>query len=211
MWIPCLICLGWNMVAYYGSRLLISGRYHYDMTTPLDEKIPFLSWTIIFYVGFYFLWIYNYLAATRQNADEGYRFFSAEFLAKTACLIFFVLIPTTNIRPEFSCQNIFDQLTKLIYRLDTPENLFPSLHCMAGWFCVIAVRDNETVPKAYRIFTYLFVMATFVSTLTTKQHVIVDTVSGIALAEICYQLTRITGFEKLYKKIVTRGHSRLSH
>lgn len=201
MRIPCLICLIWNMIAYYGTRLINSGLPHHNMTMELDGKIPFLSWTVIIYVGFYILWIYNYLVAARQRKEEGYRFFSAEFLAKTVCLICFILIPTTNIRPEFSCNNIADYLMKWIYSADTPDNLFPSLHCMAAWFCVIAVRDNENVKTGYRIFTYLFTMAVFVSTLTTKQHVIVDVAAGIALAEICYQLTRLTGFEKAYRRL----------
>ena len=88
---------------------------------------------------------------------------------------------------------------RFLYRVDTADNLFPSIHCLTSWFCYIGIRGRKEIPKGYRIFSCLMAVAVFVSTLTTKQHVLYDVVSGMLLAELSYALTIKTGFAKKYQ------------
>ena len=68
-----------------------------------------------------------------------------------------------------------------------------------SWFCYIGIRGKKEIPKGYRIFSCLMAVAVFISTLTTKQHVLYDVVSGMLLAELSYALTVKTGFAKKYQ------------
>ena len=67
--------------------------------------------------------------------------------------------------------------------MDSPTNLFPSIHCLVSWLCAIGLRGAK-VSNWYKVFSYTFAIAVCVSTQLTKQHYIVDVFGGIALAEI---------------------------
>ena len=201
-----LICVGFTLIcnwfAYYGTRFLTTGRFHFDMTGVIEEGIPFLPWTILIYWGCYLYWGANYVLGGLQAEEEMLRFFSADFLAKCACLVLFMALPTTNIRPIVEGDGIFEVLMQRLYQIDAADNLFPSIHCLTSWFCFIAVRRQERIPKGYKAFSLVCTVAICLSTLTTKQHVIWDVVGGIGLAEGSYALVRKTGFEKRYGKWV---------
>ena len=52
-----------------------------------------------------------------------YRFFCADFLAKAVCLICFLLLPTTNIRPSVEGDGLWEGLVRFLYQVDAPVNL----------------------------------------------------------------------------------------
>ena len=99
---------------------------------------------------------------------------------------------------------------RLLYEVDAADNLFPSIHCLTSWLCVIAVRGNEKIPKWYRAASVLIALSICVSTLTTKQHVIADGIAGVLLAEGSYFLTKKSGFLKWYGDSVTALYERLA-
>jgi membrane-associated phospholipid phosphatase len=82
-----------------------------------------------------------------------------------------------------------DVLIRFVYWIDAPTNLFPSIHCLVSWMCFIGVRGKSYVPKWYQIFSCLFAVAVFASTLFTKQHFIVDVIAGVVIAELCYYIS----------------------
>ena len=110
----------------------------------------------------------------------------AEMFAKLICFAFYLLLPTTNIRPEITGNGIWEQMVVWLYQIDMPSNLFPSIHCLVSWFCFIGVRGRNDISKWYQSFSFLMAVAVFVSTLTTKQHVLVDVIGGVGIAEFCY-------------------------
>ncbi len=206
MGFPLLLSLAWNIFVFYFPRPITSSWHHFNMTTSVDRWMPVLPWTVIIYFSCYIFWGINYILACWQERKEAYRFLSAHFLAETISLVLFFVLPTTLERPEGrEVKNIFDQLLCYLYSIDSADNLFPSLHCLISWFCVIGVRKNEKVPTWYKIFSYVFTFTIFITVLTTKQHVVADIISGIIIAELCYQITDKICFSALYGKI----HSKL--
>lgn len=187
---PLLFLAVWNQVLYSGAMFLTRNRVHYNLETGLDHRIPFLPWTVSIYFACYIFWIVNYILAMRQEKKEAYHFFRAEILAKLICFVCFLLFPTTNIRPEITGVGIWEQVMRFLYRVDAASNLFPSIHCLVSWFCFIGVRGRRDIPKWYQAVSFLVAIAVFVSTLTTKQHVLADVAGGVFLAEVCYFLTR---------------------
>ena len=153
-----------------------------------------MPWTIIIYLGCYIFWCINYYLCALQPKEERDRFFCADALAKGICFLFFLLIPTTNIRPIIVGETIWDTLMKLLYRIDAADNLFPSIHCLVSWFCWIGIRKRKDIPHIYRYFSLIAAITVCISTLTTRQHVVFDVLGGIFLAELCYYLS---GFSKL--------------
>lgn len=207
--IPLLLSVTWNMVTYFGSRVLTTNWHHVNAAIFIDGYIPFVPWTVSIYFICYIFWIANYIMGSRQDRKEAFRFISADFLAKTVCLLFFLLIPTTSVRPEVIGEGIWNQLMLHLYNTDAADNLFPSIHCLTSWFCYIGVRKNKNIPKPYIIFSLLFAISVCVSTVTTKQHVIIDVIGGIGLAEGSYFVVKY-GFTAFYEKLLTRVNRKLN-
>ena len=203
MWIPIFLTLSCNCLAYYGTRIFNEGRIHHNISNPFDDMIPIMSWMVIIYFGCYIFWIANYIFGCQQDEDEAFRFISADFLAKVVCLICFLLYPTTNTRPEIIGSSVWDDLLRYLYQIDAADNLFPSIHCLTSWFCFIAVRKNKSISKGYKIASVIMALMVCVSTLTTKQHVYIDVIGGVGLAELSYWLVDRTGFAKKYQGIVS--------
>ncbi len=194
--IPLIGSFVLETIIYGGSKLLVQGRYHFDFTTDFDRSIPVISWFSIIYFGCYLFWIVNFILLTRINREHFYQTLFAIYLSYIICAVIFIAMPTTNVRPEVTGNSIGDVLLRFIYFTDTPENLFPSIHCSVSWFCYIGVRRKKEIPMLYRIFSLVFAILVVVSTQVTKQHYFVDAIGGIALAEFCYL---ISGKKKLYK------------
>lgn len=186
----CALCLSfvWNGLIYYTARQLAAPWPHHDLTTALDRQIPFLPWTVSVYFGAYLFWFVNYSLCALGDEVRRDRFFCADFMAKTVCFVLFLALPTANVRPEVTGDGLWSALMRLLYRLDAADNLFPSIHCLTSWLSWIAVRKRQDIPCAYRIASLIAAVAICFSTLTTRQHVLVDVFGGIALAEGCYAL-----------------------
>ncbi|MBQ9341798.1 MAG: phosphatase PAP2 family protein [Lachnospiraceae bacterium] len=203
--LPLLATLALNFFTYNITRIWTSGRYHMDLTTELDNAIPVISWTATIYLASFLFWIVNYAIGIMQNKNVAYHFLSSDFFAKFCCLIIFLAIPTTNIRPEISATGFFDKVLLFIYSMDPADNLLPSIHCLTSHFCCIAVRNNERIPKWYKIFSHIFAVMIYISTLTTKQHVLIDVLAGVLLAEFAFRFTKKTGFDGFWQRLFDKG------
>ena len=140
--IPLVIALIFNTIAYNGTRIITTSKYHYDITSPIDNLIPVIPATIIIYLGCYLYWLVNYVIGAGQEDDEAYKFLSADLFAKLICMVIFIAFPTTNTRPVLEDEGFFTEVLKMLYQIDAADNLFPSIHCLTSWFCLIAVRKN---------------------------------------------------------------------
>ncbi|WP_310605328.1 phosphatase PAP2 family protein [Anaerosporobacter sp.] len=195
---------------YEGSKLFVQGRHHFDFTTDFDRGVPVISWFSLIYFGCYLFWIVNFILLTRISKEHFYQTVCAIYLSYIICAIIFIALPTTNVRPEVMGNSIGDILLRAIYAMDTPENLFPSIHCSVSWFCYIAVRGKKEIPKAYQIFSLVFAILVVISTQVTKQHYYVDIIGGIALAEFCCWIVKKKGlyksFQGFFEKVNRKCH-----
>ncbi len=194
----------WNVGVYFISKLITKSWHHYDMTLSADEYVPFLPWTVLIYLGCYLFWAVNYyMCANQSNADRD-RFFCADFLAKAICLIIFIALPTTNVRPIIGdTKNVFNFLMSFLYKIDTADNLFPSIHCLVSWLCWVGVRKRKDVSVFYRYFSLAVAVIICITTLTTRQHVVVDVFAGVALAELCYYIADFAKVKNVYSTAFT--------
>lgn len=132
--LPLILTLTANFIAYFGTRPFTSSWKHYNIETVLDQQIPVIPWTIVIYFGCYLVWIVNYLIAASREKEFVWRFFAADVLARLVCMAFYLLLPTTNVRPSIPEQGFWNQMLALLYQMDAADNLFPSIHCLNSWF-----------------------------------------------------------------------------
>ena len=183
-----LAALCWNQLVYWGGAVLAEEKAHFDFSTPLDKAIPLIPWTVVIYFGCYLFWAVHYcLCAAEQNLAA--RFFKADFWAKGVCFFFFVFLPTTMARPAVQGLNVWESLVRALYQMDAPVNLFPSIHCLNSWLCWASARDTPMFSRGYKAFALFMAVAVCLSTLTTRQHLLLDVAGGILLAEACWHLT----------------------
>lgn len=202
----------WTELLYYGARLLNRDRIHYDLSCGLDRMIPVVPWTVVIYsVCCLLFWTANYTLCARGEKRNAYRFFCGNFLAKALCFAIFLLLPTAIARPAVSGGSLWDAALRLLYRADAPDNLFPSIHCLISWFCCIALRNREDIPRWYRICSLAMALAVFASTLTTRQHVLADIPSAVLLAEGCYWLAGRKPVLERYTRIIDGLFRRMLH
>lgn len=179
----------WNQLVYWGGAALAETRHHYQFSTALDRAIPLIPWTVCIYFGCYAFWALHYcLCAAVPTRTR--RFFTADFIAKGVCFVFFVGLPTTMARPAVQGLNVWESLVRALYILDAPVNLFPSIHCLNSWLCWASARDIPAFSRGYKAFALCAAVAVCVSTLTLRQHVLLDVAGGILLAEVCWRLAK---------------------
>lgn len=205
-----VVALAWNGVIYQGSILLRQGDAMWDMTTWLEKIIPFQPAWIIVYFGCFLFWGANYILISRRGKEEWFRFLWADLCAELVCGIFFILMPTTNVRPEVTGTDLASQLVVMLYQVDPPQNLFPSIHCMVSWFCFIGVRFDRRIPLWYRGFNCVFALAVCASTLFLKQHCLPDVFAGILLAEATYAIAQRTEFYRPIQRLLLRQSAKQS-
>lgn len=178
----------------------------YDMTTAFDLAVPFSPVWVLAYIGTFVFWTYQNVAVARESAEKAYRLAAADFTAKLICFLFYIIMPTTNVRPEVTGNAPTDWLMRFIYWIDTPTNLFPSIHCFVAWLGTRMMYDRKDCKHKTPICTLCTIgsLAVFLSTLFTKQHVIWDVVSGVAVAELGYLVARFTPLPQVFARIDRR-------
>lgn len=173
-----------NVVAYYSAPAINAGRTHYSVQLTLDGMIPLSTPFIALYLLAYVQWAVSYLFVARDDRALFRRVVWGDIIAKLLAFALFILIPTTMTRPTIAGDGIFDRITAFIYRIDKPENLFPSIHCLESWMACRAGFRLKRVPGWYKWACMVFTLLVFAATLLVKQHVLADVLGGIAVVEI---------------------------
>lgn len=203
--IPLITCFVFNTLVYYGTMVIDAKRYHYDFTTSFDKSVPVIPQFVIIYFVCYLFWAINYIMIGKINKEHCMKFVLADITSRLICAIIFILLPSTNVRPEVIGSGFSELLLKHLYIVDRPFNLFPSIHCLVSWFCYIGIRGQKQIPRWYRAFSCIFALAVCLSTQFTKQHYIIDLLGGILLAEAAYYFANHTrlyiGVGKFFDKI----------
>lgn len=188
--VPLLLCLVANLVAYYGSTIVVDGfgLQRYSAAIPLDYAIPFIPGWIIVYFGCYISWAAFYIIACRESKKACFDFVTAEIIAKMIALVVFIVFPTEMVERGGFEQTLgngfFDQVTAFMFNCDRPINLFPSIHCLASWIGFRGVASCKKVPLWVKWFAFILAILVFLSTLFVKQHYIIDIFGGILAVEI---------------------------
>ena len=188
--LPMILCWAVQLGAYFLTKLIPHGAY-IQVTLPVDREIPLVPAWILAYVGAYLYWILGYVLIFRISRAHCRVCARADIFSKLVCLVFFVLMPTRMDRPSVIGGGLLNWLVRFIYACDSPTNLFPSMHCLVSWLLARELMRIKAYPAYVRWGAVVFSVLVFLSTLFTRQHVVIDIFGGMALAEISMLLSRL--------------------
>lgn len=195
-----IFCAVTDFLSYYACRLFAPFFQTRNWELPIDRMIPVVPmWTVIYFLTFLF-WTVNYILISRSSYKMALRLVSADTVCKVIGFLFFVFLPCTVTRPDLDSLGSQAFLLRFLYAIDEPTTLFPSFHCLIAWLCTRALYDCKNIKLWYKIFSTVFCVLVFLSTLFTKQHVIVDVVGGMLFAELSYDFIMRTKVPEVIDK-----------
>lgn len=175
----------------------------------LDSLIPFCEYFIVPY----FLW-FVYIVITVvffvffcKESKEIKRFLYSFCGGMTLFIWISYIYPNGhNLRPELVEDSIFIEAVRLLYRIDTPTNILPSMHVFVTIVCSIALLrqkdlcSHRGVKQGIRVCSILIIL----STMFLKQHSVVDVALAlllnctfyILLYKVAYKERRKIGFKR---------------
>lgn len=200
LFIPSLLAVLAYLLSYQLPKILISvNRYHY-LSTPFDEKIPFVPIFMLIYIGAFLQWTNGILFLCKQETKKAYKYLSAIIIGSLIGMSIFLIYPTATSRPEIIGNSLIEKLCAFIFSIDSDVNAFPSFHCFCSLIVVIVFIDFKADKKAI-IFNIIYSLLVFASTVLTKQHVFLDIPGGVALAIIANVISKYISFDSLFDKL----------
>ena len=158
----------------------------------LDDYIPFCE---VFVVP-YFLW-FAYVSVVVvylffKNKQDYYRSCAFLFTGMTLFLIISTLWPNSHqLRlAQMPRDNVFTQAVAVLWSIDTPTNLWPSIHVynsLGAHFAVMRSADLEG-KRWLRIASGVLAFSIILSTMFLKQHSVFDVATGLGLGFVMYIL-----------------------
>lgn len=201
LFIPYIVAVTVYLLSYEIPKFIVKEEDLHFLILPIDNKIPFYSWTILIYTGAFLQWINAILIGMKQDTKKGYKFASAIIIGSLIGFLTFIIYPTGITRPVIKYHNIFDYLMKFIFTVDSVSNACPSFHCFCSTIVILMLIECKDVSKKTIIFNSIFSIMVYASTLFTKQHYIIDIPFGILLAYIAFIISSKINFESLFEKI----------
>ena len=185
----------WALAGWYVIFcLLYSFTGHFQWQAPMvlelwqiDQRIPFLSWTVWIYFSQYLLLLFT-VWSLRKTQYLSQFIYSISWASLFASLIFY-FFPVVLPRIPQATFGINTSLFGFLYLIDTPANCFPSLHVALA---CLTVPNVAKAHKHWGFFVILWVGVIAISTLTTKQHYFIDVLGGLLLAVFCYWFSGVT-------------------
>ncbi len=204
--IPVILWVVCQALSFYATRLLNSvvyGSYDnfYDISISLDGIIPVVPQWVYIYILTYPFWLVSFFLICHDSKEMCCKALSAEMLGKLVCAIIFISLPTFIMRPEVEVNSLSTFLLDFIYKADTPDNLFPSMHCSISYFATRYVLKCKKISKWYKILSVVMTVLICFSVVFTKQHVFLDIPGALLMAEICSQVSDRLNFKRIYEKL----------
>jgi len=182
--------VGWTLMSVSAIIYLISNHFHFLVPQELprswvDQAIPLMPNSVWVYISEYFFFYVIYV--TSDDMTNLNKFVYAFFtLQLTSCLIFWAW-PTTYPRDLYPLPNGINPVTSYAFSLlrqtDTPANCCPSLHVSSVFLCSFIYLEEK---RRYFPVFLAWAVAITISTLTTKQHYVIDAVAGLMMALAYY-------------------------
>jgi len=181
------------LVTYIGVYVFVQAfvtTHKFDFLTEFDTAIPFMPEHV---------WIYHTILPAIfltmfLLVETKYIFLSTFWACVIAMVILnisYIFFPSFYPRPEFEVSSISEAMVYLTYQIDGSNNTFPSGHVAFAWIMFFGAFYSKIVCRVQglRALYFLWAVGISLSTLTLKQHYIVDVFSGVLLAIISFYLS----------------------
>ena len=152
-----------------------------------------------------------YFAVSCPSKKEYYQYLGTLGVGMTLFLLISYVYPNgQQLRPDLSVagDGVFISAIRFLYKIDTPTNIFPSMHVFNATASCIALYQNERCRKN-KVFTagqIVLTVSIVLSTMFLKQHSVEDVMTALILNILCYQLFYkvIPARQKRLSEVLTR-------
>ena len=178
-----LLLLGWPVyfLAYYLTERFIRPENCHLIHTALDELIPFCEWFAIFYVGWYFLLAGSLLYFLLYSPVDFARLQTYVIIVQLLATVVYLVYPSyQDLRPSvFPRENVLTDMMGMLYRMDMPTGVFPSLHVAISLGIASVWLRKEDAKPWLKGSVLLFCLGVCLSVAFVKQHSVLDILAAI--------------------------------
>lgn len=203
-WVLAVFFFGLQYGMYRLANLIanVSGAtaWAFVPKIPFDDKIPLIPGFVLIYAFSYAFWVIGPLPVIFTKKDNYINFCIGLPLTILVACIIFVAIPSymdraaEGLYEKVKDPGFFNDFLRLIYSSDGSSlafNMIPSLHCSLSLYMYLGIARKKEIALGYRIYSIVMVVFICLSTVFTKQHYIMDSIAGIALALAIFFLIRV--------------------
>jgi membrane-associated phospholipid phosphatase len=172
------------IIGYFGIGLSTDPARARELATPVDKEIPFLACSVwaylwIFPAALIPLFVVRCPRLLRRTA-------LAYAVAIALSLVCFAVFPVTSerLRVHLAMLEIArpsDWAVSVLYSIDPPFNLFPSLHLSLA---ALSAFSAWKAARSYGVAAFVGVGFVGVSACMVKQHFLLDILGGLVLAAL---------------------------
>lgn len=178
-----ILLLGLQTLLYFGVEAF-EGKPH-NVAKKIDGHIPFVPAFVYIYVLWFPLIFLFPLALFQANPMAYARYQTAILLDIALSLVCYLVYPTSFARPEAS-DTVSGRAMKLVFRGSYKGlNCAPSMHCSMCYLVLHFVGATPGLPPAVAAIAVPVALGIVISTLFTKQHVVIDALTALPLAAVC--------------------------
>lgn len=191
-----MLKLNINIVLLQAALLAVQGvsylliqhtkRPVHDMAKNIDGKISLVPQWIFIYVLWYPLLAVFPLTLYGYDDNLYWTYIMSIVIDIGISLIVYWFYPTTFSRPEVSADTLSGRFLRLMYIADYKGlNCMPSMHCSMCFIIIGYALFCNPMGMGLKLLFIVISCGIVVSTLFTKQHVLLDVISALGLALIC--------------------------
>lgn len=180
-----IIILIFQVVLYFGCEFFQKNPKNMDL--PIDKKIPAIPYFALIYVLWFPLIAIFPISLFKASKNLYELYVICWIIDIFISVIIYLTYPTTCTRPK-DLENINGGwMLKILYKFSYKGlNCSPSMHCSISTLVLIFTLTASTMPINLRIIYSTTSLGIILSTLFTKQHVLIDLVNGVLLAMLIF-------------------------
>ena len=161
-----------------------------QLSLPIDQIIPLYPPAVVPYLlGDVLFVAFPIWAAVRARPREFEAYMVSILLATAVSYVVYLVLPTFVTRPEITSTDVFSKAIVILYNADRAHNAAPSGHTL---YTVLSFLYLGRWKPNFRPILIAVTALILASTLLTRQHYVLDLVSGLALAILAYAAGRFT-------------------
>lgn len=195
-----LIITNWSDLKWIGLLFILSiifmlidrpwfGRKPFSLALPIDYRIPVVPWTVFIYHSWYPILILSVALMGIFDKPAYRHFMIAYVIGCLACYLIHIFFQNEVPRSgELVGNGLAQKLLRQTRIVNKPYNGFPSIHIFACTMTILAVQTSS-LPAGFKVFIWISQLAIAISTLTTRQHVVLDVAGGSIMAILAWIVT----------------------
>jgi membrane-associated phospholipid phosphatase len=181
---------GLAIFLYFLTGRVIPAESRHLVWCRLDDYVPFLPVFAIPYVAWYAVQAFTACYCFFKDTEVFRKFVGYILFVYAIAISVYLFYPTAiDFRPEVTGKDIFSRIVGLVYGMDNPTNVLPSLHVLVAVGCAFAqCRAKHLGKPLLCVFWWLIALFVCASTVLVKQHSVLDILGAIPVCVAGYVL-----------------------